>query len=104
MQVPPLLFNRCFSDQKFVVVDNVKNVDTVSFNNCYSGMLRADKATVSFASAVTINAFFSTDNPLRMPANSFVFTASRVRSSRTMMLLSITLEDNTDLIAKRRTF
>jgi hypothetical protein len=67
-------------------------------------MLRADKATASLASAVTIKAFFSTDNPLRIAAISFVLAVSRVRSSRTMILLSFTLEDNTDLIAKRRTF
>ena len=68
------------------------------------GILRADNSTDSFASAVTIRAFFSTVNPLSTASMSFVFGAFNTRSSRTTMLFSTTLVANADLIAKRRTF
>lgn len=67
-------------------------------------MLRADNATFSSMSAVTINALESTERPLSRPLKSFVFGASKDSVSNTRMFSSATLVDNADLIAKRRTF
>ena len=68
-------------------------------------MLRADNATFSFASAVTIKCFLTQQiDPLSTATMSFVFGASNAKSSKTTMLFSTTLVDNADLIAKRRTF
>ena len=55
-------------------------------------MLRADNATFSSSSAVTINAFLSTESPLRHLINSFVFGASNARLSKTKMFSSNTLD------------
>jgi len=68
------------------------------------GMLRAESATFSSRSAVTIKAFFSTERPANTALKSFVFGASNAKFSNTTMFSSRTLEDNADLIAKRRTF
>lgn len=68
------------------------------------GMFRADNATVSSKSAVTIKAFLFTDNASNTLTNSFVFGASKANWSTTTNSSACTFDESADNNAKRRTF
>ena len=68
------------------------------------GKLRADKAAKSLPFSKTTNTLVSIDKLARTCLNSFVFGASKLKPSTATKLFSATLSDNTDFIAKRRTF
>ncbi len=59
MQAPPLLFNRAFVIRSFSWLTTSKTLIPLASTTVTPGMLRADKATASLASAVTIKAFLN---------------------------------------------
>jgi len=68
------------------------------------GKLRADKAAKSFSDSKTTNTLESIVKLAKTCLNSFVYGASKLNPSTATKLFEATFSDNTDFIAKRRTF
>ncbi len=77
----------------------LSEVTTVTFDR-----LRPDNDANLFSGSTTTNTFESIDKFSNTCLNSFVFGASKFNASTTTKLFEATFSDNTDLIAKRRTF